>query len=49
MYLFRVKSPAESKGPWDYYTTVATVPATEAFQPLSKSTCPLVKTTAAAR
>lgn len=49
MYLFRVKSPAESKGPWDYYTTVATVPATEAFQPLSKSTCSLVKTTAAAR
>jgi len=49
MYLFRVKAPAESKGPWDYYSTVATVPATEAFQPLSKSTCPLVKTTAAAR
>ncbi len=49
MYLFRVKSPAESKGPWDYYSTVATVPATEAFQPLSKSTCSLVKTTAAAR
>ncbi|VVE54741.1 ABC transporter permease [Pandoraea iniqua] len=49
MYLFRVKAPSESKGPWDYYSTVATVPATEAFQPLSKSTCPLVKTTAAAR
>lgn len=49
MYLFRVKSPAESKGPWDYYTTVATVPAAEAFQPLSKSSCSLVKQTAAAR
>nr|WP_254441055.1 ABC transporter substrate-binding protein [Pandoraea cepalis] len=49
MYLFRVKSPAESKGPWDYYTKVATVPATEAFQPLSKSTCSLVKTSTAAK
>ncbi|VVE89389.1 ABC transporter substrate-binding protein [Pandoraea bronchicola] len=49
MYLFRVKSPAESKGPWDYYTKVATVPATEAFQPLSKSTCSLVKTSSAAK
>ncbi len=49
MYLFRVKAPAESKGPWDYYTKVATVPATEAFQPLSKSTCSLVKTSTAAK
>lgn len=49
MYLFRVKTPAESKGPWDYYTRVATVPATEAFQPLSKSTCSLVKTSTAAK
>ncbi len=49
MYLFRVKSPAESKGPWDYYNKVATVPATEAFQPLSKSTCSLVKTSTAAK
>lgn len=49
MYLFRVKSPAESKGPWDYYTKVATVPAMEAFQPLSKSTCALVKTSTAAK
>ncbi|UVA78829.1 ABC transporter substrate-binding protein [Pandoraea commovens] len=49
MYLFRVKSPAESNGPWDYYTKVATVPATEAFQPLSKSTCSLVKTNTAAK
>ncbi|VVD82362.1 ABC transporter substrate-binding protein [Pandoraea cepalis] len=49
MYLFRVKSPAESKGPWDYYTKVATVPATQAFQPLSKSTCSLVKTSTAAK
>jgi branched-chain amino acid transport system substrate-binding protein len=49
MYLFRVKSPAESKGPWDYYTKVGTVPATEAFQPLSKSSCALVKTSSASK
>jgi branched-chain amino acid transport system substrate-binding protein len=38
-----VKSPAESKYPWDYYKLVATIPADEAFQPLSQSVCPLVK------
>lgn len=43
MYLFEVKSPAESKYPWDYYKLMATIPADEAFLPLSKSTCPLVK------
>jgi len=43
MYLFQVKKPDESKGPWDYYKLSATIPAAEAFQPLSKSTCPLVK------
>ena len=43
MYLFQVKTPAESKAPWDYYKLVATIPADEAFQPLALSTCPLVK------
>jgi branched-chain amino acid transport system substrate-binding protein len=43
MYLFQVKSPAESKGPWDYYKLVATVPGSEAFAPMSESKCPLVK------
>lgn len=43
MYLFEVKTPAESKGRWDDYKLVATVPADEAFQPLSASRCPLVK------
>ena len=43
MYLFEVKSPQESKSPWDYYKLRATIPAAEAFQPLSKSACPLVK------
>jgi branched-chain amino acid transport system substrate-binding protein len=42
-YLFEVKSPAESKGPWDYYKLVGTTPAEEAFRPLSESVCPLVK------
>jgi branched-chain amino acid transport system substrate-binding protein len=38
-----VKKPEESKGPWDYYKVVATIPGDEAFQPLEKSRCPLVK------
>src|SRR6201996_7920611 len=42
-YLFQVKQPSESKGPWDYYKLVATIPANEAFTPLDKSTCPLLK------
>lgn len=42
MYLVKVKKPSESKGPWDYYTIAATIPAAEAFQPLDVSTCPLV-------
>jgi branched-chain amino acid transport system substrate-binding protein len=42
-YLFEVKQPSESKYPWDYYKLVATIPADEAFSPLQKSVCPLVK------
>ena len=42
-YLWQVKTPAESKGPWDYYKLLATTPADHAFRPLDKSTCPLVK------
>jgi branched-chain amino acid transport system substrate-binding protein len=42
-YLFQVKTPAESKGPWDYYKLLATVPADEAFRPLKDGGCPLVK------
>jgi branched-chain amino acid transport system substrate-binding protein len=44
MYLFEVKKPAESKGEWDLYKLIATVPADEAFRPLDKGGCPLVKT-----
>jgi branched-chain amino acid transport system substrate-binding protein len=43
MYLFQVKKPSESFGPWDYYRLIATIPADEAFQPLSASRCPLIK------
>lgn len=42
-YLFQVKKPSESKGPYDYYKLVATIPANEAFRPLAESECPLVK------
>lgn len=42
MHLFEVKAPNESKGPWDYYRLIETIPAGEAFQPLSMSKCPLV-------
>jgi len=43
MYLFEVKKPAESKGPWDYYKVRATISANDAFLPLDRSECPLVK------
>ena len=43
MYLFEVKKPSESKGRWDDYKLLATVPGNEAFQPLENSRCPLVK------
>jgi branched-chain amino acid transport system substrate-binding protein len=42
MYLMEVKKPAESKGEWDLLKIVKTVPAAEAFMPLSESTCSLV-------
>jgi branched-chain amino acid transport system substrate-binding protein len=42
MYLFEVKTPAESKGPWDYYKQLATIPADEAFRPMDQGNCPMV-------
>lgn len=42
-YLFQVKSPAESKYPWDYYKLISTIPGSQAFQPLADSRCPLVR------
>jgi len=42
-YLVQVKTPAESKAPWDYYKIVATIPADQAFRPLADGECSLVK------
>ena len=42
MYLFEVKKPSESKGPWDLYKLRATIPADEAFRPMDQGGCPLV-------
>ena len=42
-YLFQVKAPDESKGPWDYYKLLATTPADEVARPLKEGGCPLVK------
>src|SRR5205814_1509332 len=43
MYLFEVKKPSESKGRWDDYKLLATIPGNDAFQSLELSRCPLVK------
>jgi branched-chain amino acid transport system substrate-binding protein len=43
MYVYQVKKPSESKGPWDYYKLRAVIPAEEAYRPLAESKCPLVK------
>ena len=43
LYLVQVKTPAESKGPWDLVKLVATVPPDQAFRPLADSPCPLVR------
>ncbi|RVT89624.1 ABC transporter substrate-binding protein [Rhodovarius crocodyli] len=42
-YLWEVKSPRESSGPWDYYKLAATTPAEEAFRPMAQGGCPLVR------
>lgn len=42
IYVFEVKSPDDSTGRWDYYNTVATIPAGKAFRPLAESECALL-------
>lgn len=42
MYLFRVKTPASSKGPYDLYNLVTTIPPEQAFRPMADGNCPLV-------
>ena len=44
MYLFQVKTPADSKGPWDLYTLQQTIPGNNVFRPMSVGGCPLIKT-----
>ena len=43
MYLAQVKSPAESKGPWDYYKILRTIEGKDAFRSLADSECPLAR------
>jgi branched-chain amino acid transport system substrate-binding protein len=43
MYLARVKSPEQSREPWDYLDIVKTVKGEDAFRPVSESKCPLLK------
>jgi len=43
MYLFEVKKPSESKMDYDFYKLVATIPGDQAFRPMDKGGCPLVK------
>jgi branched-chain amino acid transport system substrate-binding protein len=42
-YLFEVKTPQESRGAWDYYKLVSTIPANEAFRPIGQGGCSLVR------
>jgi len=41
-YLFEVKKPSESKGPWDYFKLVATTPGDEAYRPLGEGHCEFI-------
>ena len=43
MYLMQAKKPSESKGGWDLMNVLATIPAEQAFRPLSESECPAIK------
>jgi branched-chain amino acid transport system substrate-binding protein len=43
MYLFQVKTPAESKGPWDYYNLKGTVKGEDAFQSIAAGKCAAAK------
>ena len=44
MYLYKAKTPAESKYDWDYFQLVSTIKPEDAFRPLDKGECPFVKT-----
>ena len=42
-YLFEVKAPSESRGPFDYYKLLQTTPAEEAFRPMNEGNCPMIR------
>jgi branched-chain amino acid transport system substrate-binding protein len=42
MLFAQVKTPTESKGPWDYYKILGTIPGDQAFRPLAEGGCPLI-------
>jgi branched-chain amino acid transport system substrate-binding protein len=42
MYALEAKTPAQSKGAWDYFNVVGSIPGDEAFRPLADGHCPLV-------
>ena len=42
LYIFQVKSPAESKREWDDYKLLSTISGKDAFRPLAESKCPMV-------
>ena len=44
LYAARIKAPAESKYPYDYYEITSTIPAEDAWRPAAESTCDLLKT-----
>jgi branched-chain amino acid transport system substrate-binding protein len=43
MHLFEVKSPEQSKEPWDYYIHKRTIPADQGFRPLDQGGCPMLQ------
>lgn len=43
VYVFRVKSPLESRGRWDYYEVIGQIPGHDAFRPAAETDCPLLK------
>lgn len=43
MYLWQVKAPRESKGPYDYFKPVATIPGDQAFRPMNAGGCPMIR------
>ena len=43
MFLMQVKTPAESKGPWDYYKIIETLPGDKVYGSLAESTCAFIK------